>query len=73
MFTLGNIFERNVTLKMGQAPVIQYMLLLFDKIPKGEFDPREMITHKIHLTEASKAYQTFHDHEEESIKFILNP
>lgn len=24
MFPLGNIFERNITLKMGQAPVIHY-------------------------------------------------
>lgn len=73
MFPLGNIFERNVTLKMGQAPVIHYMPLLFDKITKGEFDPREIITHKVPLAEASKAYQTFHDHEDESIKFILKP
>ncbi|MBU0905025.1 MAG: zinc-dependent alcohol dehydrogenase [Planococcaceae bacterium] len=73
MFPLGNIFERNVTLKMGQAPVIHYMPLLFDKITKGEFDPREIITHKVPLAEASKAYKTFHDHEDESIKFILKP
>lgn len=73
LFPLGNIFERNVTLKMGQAPVIHYMPLLFDKITEGEFDPREIITHKVPLTEASKAYQTFHDHEDESIKFILKP
>lgn len=73
MFPLGNIFERNVTLKMGQAPVIHYMPLLFDQISKGEFDPREIITHKVPLADASKAYQTFHDHEDESIKFILKP
>lgn len=73
MFPLGNIFERNVTLKMGQAPVIHYMPLLFDLISKGEFDPREIITHKVPLADASKAYQTFHDHEDESIKFILKP
>lgn len=73
MFPLGYIFERNVTLKMGQAPVIHYMPLLFDKITKGELDPTEIITHIVPMDEASKAYQTFHDHEDESIKFILKP
>ncbi len=73
MFPLGYIFERNVTLRMGQAPVINYMPLLFDKITKGELDPTEIITHTVPLDQASKAYQTFHDHEDESIKFILKP
>ncbi|GGA46082.1 zinc-dependent alcohol dehydrogenase [Psychrobacillus lasiicapitis] len=73
MFPLGNIFERNVTLKMGQAPVIHYMPMLFDMINKGEFDPREIITHSVPLSKASDAYRIFHDHEEESIKFILKP
>ncbi len=73
MFPLGNIFERNVTLKMGQAPVIHYMPMLFDMINKGEFDPREIITHSVPLDKASDAYRIFHDHEEESIKFVLKP
>jgi len=73
MFPLGNIFERNVTLKMGQAPVIHYMPLLFDKITKGEFDPTEIITHTVPLVKASEAYQLFNDHEDESIKFVLKP
>ena len=73
MFPLGNIFERNVTLKMGQAPVIHYMPLLFDKITKGEFDPTEIITHTVPLAKASEAYQLFNDHKDESIKFVLKP
>lgn len=73
MFPLGNIFERNVSLKMGQAPVIHYMPILFDKITNGEFDPKEIITHSVPLDKASDAYKTFHDHEEESIKFVLKP
>ncbi|MFC6039377.1 zinc-dependent alcohol dehydrogenase [Paenisporosarcina macmurdoensis] len=73
MFPLGNIFERNITLKMGQAPVIHYMPLLFDKITKGEFDPTEIITHTVPLAKAREAYRLFNDHEDESIKFVLKP
>ena len=73
MFPLGKLFERNITLKMGQAPVIHYMPMLFDKITKGEFDPTEIISHVVPLKEAPIAYQHFHDHEDECIKVILKP
>lgn len=72
-FPLGHLFERNISLKMGQAPVIHLMPLLYDKIIAGEFDPREIITHKLPLEEASKAYQIFNDREDECIKVILKP
>ncbi len=73
MFPLGNLFERNIQLKMGQAPVIHYMPMLFDKITKGEFDPTEIITHTIPLDQASDAYKMFNDHEDDVIKVILKP
>ncbi len=73
MFPLGNIFERNVTLKMGQAPVVHYMPMLYKMVSEGKIDPTEIITHKMPLDEASDAYRMFHDHEDASIKFILKP
>ncbi|MFJ7729247.1 zinc-dependent alcohol dehydrogenase [Neobacillus sp. NPDC097160] len=72
-FPLGDIWERNVTIKMGQAPVIHFMPMLFEKITKGEFDPTEIITHKVPLDQASEAYNKFYNHEDECIKFILKP
>lgn len=73
MFPLGNLFERNITLKMGQAPVIHYMPTLFDKITKGEFDPTEIISHVVPIEEAAAAYHHFYEHEDECIKVILKP
>ena len=73
MFPLGNLFERNINLKMGQAPVIHYMPKLFDRITAGEFDPTEIISHKVPLEKASEAYQIFNDHEDECIKVVLKP
>jgi S-(hydroxymethyl)glutathione dehydrogenase/alcohol dehydrogenase len=72
-FPLGNIWERNITLKMGQAPVIHYMPMLFDMIREGQFDPTEIITHKAPLGRASEMYKTFHDREDNCIKVILKP
>ncbi len=73
MFPLGNIFERNVTLKTGQAPAVHYMPILYDMIIKGEIDPTDIITHKIPLEQASGAYKIFSEHEDEVIKVILKP
>ncbi|CAH0198549.1 hypothetical protein SRABI96_01854 [Peribacillus sp. Bi96] len=56
--------------KMGQAPVIRYIPKLFDKIIAGEFDPTEIISHRVPLEKASEAYQIFNDHEDECIKVV---
>ncbi|PPA72295.1 zinc-dependent alcohol dehydrogenase [Jeotgalibacillus proteolyticus] len=72
-FPLGNIFERNVELKMGQAPVIHYMPKLFEMIKAGEFDPTEIVSHKMSLDQASDAYKIFNDHEDECVKVVLKP
>lgn len=73
MFPLGHIFERNITLTMGQAPVIHYMPELFKKITAGEFDPTEIISHRLPLEQASDAYRIFNDHEEDCTKVVLKP
>lgn len=73
MFPLGHIFERNITLTMGQAPVIHYMPELFRKITAGEFDPTEIVSHRLPLEQASNAYRIFSDHEENCTKVVLKP
>ncbi len=73
LFPLGTMFERNITLKMGQAPAIHTSPLLYDMVTQGKIDPTDILTHKMPLAEASEAYRMFHDHEDQSIKFILKP
>ncbi|MGG3306968.1 zinc-dependent alcohol dehydrogenase [Paenibacillus lautus] len=73
MFPLGHIFERNITLTMGQAPVIHYMPELFKKITAGEFDPTEIVSHRLPLEQASDAYRIFSDHEDDCTKVVLKP
>jgi S-(hydroxymethyl)glutathione dehydrogenase / alcohol dehydrogenase len=70
-FPLGAFFSRNVTLKMGQAPVIHLMGTLMNKILAEEFDPREIITHIMPLDEAARGYEMFNDHKEDCIKVVL--
>lgn len=67
------MFERNVTMKMGQAPVIHLMPMLYEKIENGEFDPREIISHIMPLEKASDVYKNFNDHTDDCTKVILKP
>ncbi len=58
---------------MGQAPARHFMPELYKKITNNEFDPREIITHKLSLDEASHGYQLFNNREDDCIKVVLKP
>jgi len=72
-FPLGDLFARNITLKMGQAPVIHYMPELYRYIEQGRIDPTDIITHKLSIDEASRGYEIFDEKTEDCIKVILKP
>lgn len=72
-FPLGDLFARNITLKMGQAPVIHYIPELYQKIMKEEFDPTDIITHRLSLDQAEHAYEIFDTKEDGCIKVVLKP
>lgn len=54
-------------------PVIHYMPELFKKITDREFDPTEIISHRIPLDQVSEAYEMFNNHQDECTKVILKP
>lgn len=58
---------------MGQAPVIHFMPELYKKIINEEFDPTDIITHKLPLTEAEHGYDIFDEKHDECIKVVLKP
>ncbi|WP_173916665.1 alcohol dehydrogenase catalytic domain-containing protein [Halobacillus sp. Marseille-Q1614] len=72
-FPLGDFFSRNVSLKMGQAPVIHLMPKLYDMIENQEFDPTDIITHSINLEDAARGYDIFDKKEDGNIKVVLKP
>ncbi|WP_313236241.1 alcohol dehydrogenase catalytic domain-containing protein [Sporosarcina ureae] len=72
-FPLGDFFTRNVSLSMGQAPVIHLMPELFKKIEAKEFDPTDIITHKVKLEDAADAYSIFDKKEDGCIKVLIQP
>ncbi|XID96234.1 zinc-dependent alcohol dehydrogenase [Paenibacillaceae bacterium WGS1546] len=72
-FPFGDLFSRNITVKLGQAPVIHYMPELFRLIRSGEFDPTDIITHRLSLSEAERGYKIFDKKEDGCIKVVLKP
>lgn len=72
-FPFGDLFSRNITLKMGQAPVIHYMADLYRQIKAGIFDPTDIISHRLKLDDAEHGYRIFNKKEDQAIKIILKP
>ncbi|MCG1009671.1 glutathione-dependent formaldehyde dehydrogenase [Salinicoccus sp. ID82-1] len=72
-FPLDLIFNRDIQVKSGQAPVIHQMPKLYEMIKNEVFDPTEIITHTMPLEEASQAYDIFDQKKDNNIKVILKP
>jgi threonine dehydrogenase-like Zn-dependent dehydrogenase len=46
---------------------------LLERIEKGELDPSFIVTHRMSLEEAPRAFQIFRDKREECVKVVLKP
>ncbi|MCY8988339.1 zinc-dependent alcohol dehydrogenase [Bacillus atrophaeus] len=72
-FPFGDIFQRNVNIRTGQAPVIHYMPYLYNLIEEGKVDPGDIITHVLPLDQAKKGYEVFDTKTDGAIKVLLKP
>jgi S-(hydroxymethyl)glutathione dehydrogenase / alcohol dehydrogenase len=72
-FPLGDIFQRNVNLRTGQAPVIHYMPHLYQLIAEGKVNPADIVTHVLPLEQAKHGYEIFDTKLDNCIKVLLKP
>ncbi len=72
-FPFGDIINRNINIRTGQAPVIPYMQKLYQLMADGKFDPMDIITHRLPLDDAAHGYAVFDTKTEDCIKVILKP
>jgi threonine dehydrogenase-like Zn-dependent dehydrogenase len=70
---VGALMNKGLTLRTGQTHVPKYMAPLLMRIEEGEIDPSFIITHRLPLEEAPRAYKIFRDKEEHCIKVVLKP
>jgi len=69
----GSAFGKGLIFKMGQTHLHRYMEPLLHRIQSGEIDPSFVITHRLSLDQAPRAYKTFRDKQEQCIKVVLDP
>ncbi len=72
-FPLGDIFNRNINVKTGQAPVIPYIPFLYNLVAEGKVDLSDIITHVLPLDQAERGYEIFDTKMDGCIKVILKP
>lgn len=72
-FPLGDIMQRNINLRSGQAPVIHYMPYMYELITTGKVNPGDIVTHVLPLSEAKHGYEVFDTKTDDCIKVILKP
>ncbi|MDP4143641.1 MAG: zinc-dependent alcohol dehydrogenase [Bacillota bacterium] len=72
-FPLGDILNRNINIRSGQAPVIPYMPILYNLLTENKVDPSDIITHRLPLDDAAHGYEAFDTKTENCIKVVLKP
>jgi glutathione-independent formaldehyde dehydrogenase len=70
---LGPIWEKGITIGMGQAPVKKYNAQLRDLIIAGKANPGLIVSHHLSLEEAPDAYKRFDQRADGWTKVILKP
>jgi len=70
---LGAFMNKGLTMKSGQTHMQRYMEPLLAKIEAREIDPSFVITHRVKLDDAPKAYEKFRDKEDGCVKVVLKP
>lgn len=70
---MGQVFNKGVTMNMGQVVVQAYHHMLLDMILKDQLDPSFIITHTMSLDDAPETYKMFNDKSDGCVKVVLKP
>tara|TARA_R110000751_G_scaffold82968_1_gene166771 strand:- start:17 stop:1228 length:1212 start_codon:yes stop_codon:yes gene_type:complete len=69
----GAAMNKALNFKMGQTHVQRYLKPLLQKIEEGLIDPSFIITHRMKLADAPKAYELFKHKKDNCVKVVLTP
>ena len=72
-FPLHRLFDKGITLKMGQAPVLNYIDHLIELVKTEKVVLDDIITHTLPLSEVTHGYEIFQKKEEDCVKVVLKP
>ena len=64
---------KNLTIRSGIVNPQYYIPKLLPMITQGRIDPTQIITHRMALSDGSRGYEIFDQHEEDVLKVVLTP
>lgn len=70
---IGTLWDKGITIGMGQCPVKEYDVFLRQAVAAGSAKPGKIVSHHISLDEAPEFYKRFDDREDGVIKVVINP
>jgi S-(hydroxymethyl)glutathione dehydrogenase/alcohol dehydrogenase len=72
-FPLHRVFDKAITIKQGQAPVLNYIDRLLVLVQNNKVKLEDIITHSFPLSDAAMGYQLFDKKEDDCVKVVLKP
>lgn len=72
-FPLGQIFDKGIILKGGQAPAHKHIDTLLRYVQDGKVRLDDIITHRLPLAEAAHGYDIFRNKIDNCVKVVLKP
>lgn len=70
---LGTLWNKGISVGMGQCPVKQYDIFLRQAIMAGNAKPGQIVSHHISLADAPEFYERFDKREDGVTKVVINP
>jgi S-(hydroxymethyl)glutathione dehydrogenase/alcohol dehydrogenase len=72
-FPIGQIFDKGISLRCGQAPVQACIDELMQWLDEGRITLDDIISHRMTLDEAPEGYRLFNDKQGDCVKVVLKP
>lgn len=72
-FPLGQMFDKGIALRMGQSHAHKYIDALMQLVEQRKVDLRDIVTHRLPLSDGPRAYRMLCDKENECLKVVLKP
>lgn len=69
---LARMFDKGLTVGMGQTPVLKYARELLNLIVAGRAAPSRIVSQKIRISESPEAYERFDKREDGYVKVVIS-
>jgi S-(hydroxymethyl)glutathione dehydrogenase/alcohol dehydrogenase len=72
-FPVHRMFDKGITIKQGQAPVLNYIDHLIELVKEEKVVLDDIISHTLPLSDVAHAYKIFDEKDDDCVKVILKP